>query len=426
MKVLIISHNPISTYHNMGKTMLSMLGDVQPWEVCQLYIYPSLPDTDVCGSYYRVTDKDILRSYYKFKMGGGEIRPQLESKASLFEDEGDEQLYRNTKNAKPHRALARDLMWKCSHWFGKSLKEWLKKEAPTEIFVLPGKSKFLYDMALKISKYLDIPIITYICDDYYFVQKPTGALARLRQKLLSRKIEQLMKKTTHIVTICDELKEHYSSRFGVPATTVMTGSNYPISSQTHISPDPQTITYMGNIRCNRYTSLAQIGRALDRINERNLSNYELHIYTGEKDTDILSSFDGIRSVCMKGFVGGEAFEKTFHSTQMLLHTESFDEKSMDEVKHSVSTKIADSLGSGIPFVAYGPDSISSMKHLIRNDCAICITSPDELENKLEECFANEALRAHAAAAGLEIAKKYHDAASVSRQMREIFESLSKG
>lgn len=200
MKLLIISHNPISTYNNMGKTMLSMFCGFETSELCQLYIYPSLPDTEICGSYYRITDKDVLHSYYKLKMGGGEVSADSQSHIP-FENEDDERLYSSTKNQMPHRALLRDMMWKFSHWFGKRMKAWLLREAPTAIFVLPGKSMFLYDMALKISRFLNIPIITYICDDYYFVKKPHGFLASYVQHLLSKKIEKLMRHTSHIVTI---------------------------------------------------------------------------------------------------------------------------------------------------------------------------------------------------------------------------------
>ena len=66
MKVLIISHNPITTYQNMGKTLLSLFCEFDKSELCQLYCYPTIPDISVCESYYRVTDRDILNSYGHF------------------------------------------------------------------------------------------------------------------------------------------------------------------------------------------------------------------------------------------------------------------------------------------------------------------------------------------------------------------------
>ena len=180
MKVLVISHNPFSSFQNMGKTMLSLFSAFDKNEVCQFYIYPSLPDVDKCSSYYRITDKNILSSYFKFRVKGKEVQFESTIKQSLFENANDEKLYRNRKNKKPLRSLLRDLMWKWARWFNKDLRNWLDKEKPTCIFVAPGKAKFLYDLALKISKVYNIPIVTYICDDYYFVKSPTRILEKIQ------------------------------------------------------------------------------------------------------------------------------------------------------------------------------------------------------------------------------------------------------
>ncbi len=58
MKVLLLSHNPVTTYNNMGKTFLSLFSAFRPEELCQLYLYPAVPDTACCGSYYRFTDRE--------------------------------------------------------------------------------------------------------------------------------------------------------------------------------------------------------------------------------------------------------------------------------------------------------------------------------------------------------------------------------
>ena len=57
MKVLLLSHNPVTTYNNMGKTFLSLFSAFRPEELCQLFLYPAVPDTACCGSYYRFTDR---------------------------------------------------------------------------------------------------------------------------------------------------------------------------------------------------------------------------------------------------------------------------------------------------------------------------------------------------------------------------------
>ena len=120
----------------------------------------------------------------------------------------------------------------------------------------------------------------------------------------------------------------------------------------------------------------------------------------------------------------QAFEKKFLSADLLLHTEAFDEKNIDLVKHSVSTKIADSLAVGIPLMAYGPDRISSMKHLLRNDCALAATSADTLKKTLETALFDKDARAATVANALLTAQRYHDNQKNSQRLKTLMLGLT--
>lgn len=425
MKVLLISHNSFSTHQSMGKTFLSLFSGFSKEELCQLYIYPTIPDVDVCSSYYRVTDKDILNSFLKFKTPGGEIDKNkiVNAPSVLFENEKDVDIYKKQGNNDASRRLLRDFMWKMSRWYTKDLQSWLNREKPTCIFLAPGYAKFIYDIAFKIAKKRNIPIITYICDDYYFVKTPRTILGKLQLLLLQKKTNALMNKTSHLVTISTEIKEKYTQKFCVPSTTIMTGTNYEIVNEIQLRENPKAIYYFGNIGCNRYLSLAEIGEELNRINGENKTDFRLEIYTGEKKFDILKVFDEIDSVNLHEFVSGEEFDKIMHASDLLLHTEAFDENSIDLVKHSVSTKIADSLASGIPMIAYGSDCVSSMKHLIRNDCALVATSKETLQEMLLIAFFNKSERERVAVNALKIADKYHNCKVNSDILKQIFKNI---
>ena len=425
MKPLIISHNSITTYNNMGKTFLGLFSSFEKEELCQLYVYPTIPDVKKCASYFRITDKDVLKSYYKLKVNGHEIRDEQidESKHELFENNQDIALYRNRKNKSPLRMLLRDLMWKFSPWYNKALVAWIKEQQLTHLFVAPGTAKFLYDIALKISRKFNLPIITYICDEYYFVKDKKGFLAKIQQRQLKKRIELLMKRTAHIVTICDELKECYGQAFSVQATTVMTGSNYEIREMPAKKENICAITYMGNIRCNRYISLVQIGKALDKFNAEYNTNFYLDIYTAEQDEEILKTLSEISSIRLCGFVSGKEFDEKLHNADILLHTEAFDANSIDLVKHSISTKIADSLGSGICLFAYGPSSVASMQYLMKNKCAIVCTDEKCLKDTLSKIFFDNELRKTTVEEALKIAKSNHDTAVVGDRVYKIFEQV---
>ena len=409
MKVLLISHNPICTNNNMGKTFLSLFSEFDDAELCQLYIHPTCPDIQIRHSYYRITDKEALKSVFTFRAPGGEINPSAEKR------ETDVPAPKRESNAAS--CLGRDAVWKLSHWYSKGLRSWLDREAPTHIFLAPGYAKFIYDIALRISRDYKLPIVTYICDDYYFVRTPKSILGKIYLSLLRKKTEDLMKKTVCLVAICDEIKDLYSEKFGVEAVTLMTGSEMP--RLRYVDRVPTSVSYFGNVGCNRYLSLCDIGRSLEDINLREGTAYILKVYTNEQDPAILKALSAIPTIRLCGFATGDTFRQAMSEADLLLHTEAFDEESMDLVKHSVSTKIADILASGIPMVAYGPAELASMKHLARHDCALVATSKGNLLCALMKAFSDEKARKDAVTRAGITMKRYHDRKKNSQELKEI-------
>ena len=63
---MLITHNPISTSNNMGKIFCSLFSEFGHVELSQLYIHPTYPDVDICNAYYRITDREALKSVCAF------------------------------------------------------------------------------------------------------------------------------------------------------------------------------------------------------------------------------------------------------------------------------------------------------------------------------------------------------------------------
>lgn len=427
MKVLIISHNPLSTFESMGKTLLETTKAFKKEELTQLFIYPSIPNVDRCNSYYRITDKDVLKSFYKFKVKGKVIEPNLDINSN-FEDEKDEKIYRNQKNKKPLKMCLRDTMWHMSRWYNKDLKKWLEKEKPDCILAAPGSAKLLYNIAIKISKKLNIPIYSYLCDEFYFLGKRKGLLAKYQLFLQRKKIKTYYTKyVKHVFCICDNLANLYSKEFNVECSTVYTGSSIGVSEKTKDILSINNISFLGNVRCNRYLPLADIGRCIDCINEKNKTNITLSIYTGEKNKEILDSFNSIKCIKLKGFVTGDAFLTALYDSDVLIHTESFGSVMKDIVKNSISTKIADSLASGIPVLAYGPEGLASIDYLKANNVAFCITKEEELMDGLSKLVdsSNLSIINSLSQNALKLARKNHDSGKNSEEIKEIINKKTR-
>lgn len=405
----------------MGKTIKSLFDAFPKEELCQLYLHPSIPDVDACSSYYRITDRAILLSYISFRVKGEIIQADITKHESSDETKSG-QLYRRIKNIGVTKKIARDFLWKFSFWYNKSLKSWIEQEAPTHLFVAPGMPTLLYDMAFRIAKKHKLKIITYICDDYYFLKKSHQLSVRYMNWRVRKNIEKLLSMSYHTVFICDLLAKAYNEKFDIESTTIMTGASRNISKAIESYPHVESLTYMGNLYYNRERSLAEIGTALESINFRYRTNFKLHIYTGEMSCETKRMFDEIPSIIIHNFVSGEEMERVFRESEAFIHVEGFDEESYDLVKFSVSTKIADSLSSAKVFFAYGPEGVASMQHLITNNCAFVATSSADLESKLEEIFFNETERIACVNRALNVSKKYHMTRKNSEKLYEIFEN----
>lgn len=420
MKVLIMSHNPITDYNSMGKTFLGLFSAFSEDELCQFYVYPTLPNIKVCESYYRMTDREALRSIVRRGSAGRRISDsEIKRENTLYEDENASKMYRGKGSHKELKILVRDAIWKLSAWKNPHLAAWLAEERPDVIFAAPGASGFFYRLILRTAEMCGIPIVTYVCDDFYFSsQSKRGLVGRFYARYIRRKIETLMRASRHVVTISDELARDYAAAFGCACTVISTGANLK-NAPAACCGDGKILSYFGNLQLGRYRSLAEVARAVDAYNAAHGDHVTLNIYTADTSPQITAAFEGAACVRFCGFLSADKMCEEMKKASVLLHVESFEEENRERVKYSVSTKIADSLASGICLFAYGPEGISSIEYLRRNACASVAVNREELTDKLSECLEKPEIRTEKASMALEIAALNHDSGRQSERLKSI-------
>ena len=425
MKVLVISHNPITTYQSMGKTFLSLFSEFKKDELCQFYIYPSLPDVDACNSYYRITDRNIFDSYTHFgKVNGRELSSKDidTSKHNFYENEKEESFINVKKTA--IKTLLRDIMWRFSRWNNEQLRSWIQREKPTCIFFAGGESKFIYNIAMQIALQYSLPIAIYICDEFYFLEDPVSFTSKIHFWFLKKKIEKLIGISKLLVTISEELNNAYSSHFQKRAVTIYTGSSR--FAQSAFSPVESVVKgfyYFGNLAFGRFDSLEKIGRCLELINEEQNQECRLYIYTRTLSDSEKERIQNSKAIVYCGYVTGKEYEKAYADADILVHVESFREKDMQRVKNSISTKIADALGSGKPMLAYGPDSISSIKYLAKEHAACVVSDERSLLNSIK-AMLNKEYRERLVSQALQAAMKNHNSSNNSRLLYKELQRIS--
>lgn len=420
MKVLIMSHNPITDYNSMGKTFLGLFSAFPKEEFCQFYIYPTLPNIKACNSYYRITDREALRSvFFRGNSGRCISDDEIKHENTLYENDNSSKMYRDKSSHKELKILVRDTIWKLSTINNRRLSDWLSEEKPSVIFAAPGASGFFYNLILRIAKKLSIPIVTYVCDDFYFCnQNKKGLVKKFYARYIRKKIKKLLAASRHVVTISEELACDYTTEFGCQCTVISTGANIK-KAQSPTGADGKILSYFGNLQLGRYLSLVEVAKAVDLYNLKHGTSVVLNIYTADCSPNVLEAFKDITCARFCGFLPADKMYAEMKKSSALLHIESFDDENGERVKYSVSTKIADSLASGICVLAYGPKGLASIEYLRRNECAFVANNGAELESELSECLGDPEARNKTATKALDVATRNHDSLRQSEHLKSI-------
>lgn len=414
----------MNTHNNMGKTLASLVAGIPKADLRHLFVHPINPNVDNCDSYFRITDYEVLKSLVPFH--GGKIGKQVvwrQSEHSVndldIEKKTTKKAYAIGEKRTSLIYLARNTMWRLSRWYTDELKSWIREFSPDVIFFAAGDYAFAYDIAYTIAKDFRIPIVMYICDDYFMnYRNPESLLGKPVHRDLMRSVKRCMKCTENLITICDKMSEAYASLFNKPVHTIYTG----YSTKGEIYADGEGIVYLGNLWFERHKSLMDIGRALKAISEKTGKHYHLDVYSAETREEVLRDLTEENGIVFHGAVGSEEVNRIIAGSRLVVHTESLKPENVRKVQYSVSTKIADLLASGRCILAYGPENVASMEYLRDNGAACAVTDPRILETELEDILTNRERRERVIRAAKVLAEKNHNANMVAGQVKEIIDT----
>ena len=107
---------------------------------------------------------------------------------------------------------------------------------------------------------------------------------------------------------------------------------------------------------------------------------------------------------------------------MLLHCENPDR--VTNLKHAFSTKIADLLASGRPFLVYASDEYPFVQYLKKNNCAHIASTPNELMDTIKLCISDKQYRYKYVDNAVRVANEKHNFRKNSDIFRAILNIVS--
>ena len=385
-KILIVSNNSLSETTNNGKTIASFFESYPEELLGQIYFENRVPDYERNILYYRITDKDNVLSVFTGKKECG-----TEVKAQKKEiNYNKKKKITVSKNFNILR-LFREYIWEKKKWENVSLKNWIDRFKPDVIFFYAGDSLFAYKVVNYIQKICKSQLAVYIADDYILPRTKISFAGKIRQRYVKKYMTDFVKRADYFFTISDEMRKVYQDIWGKDSVCIMNLPHIEIGD-SQCENKEIVFTYCGGLEFGRAKTLGMLAKRIYEYNKmQNGIKAMFNIYSLDHPTSKeLKGMNRGDSCFFKGSINRKEVNREIRNSDVLVHIECFDKKSIESTRLSVSTKISEYLCSGKPILAIGPKDVASMKYL--RDTACCIYDEESISRYIPKLIENKEYR----------------------------------
>lgn len=389
-RILIISNNCLSKSDSNGRTLGNFVSLWPRDSIAQFCIHDQDKDWDVCANFYAISDMQAVKSLLPGKKIDG--RRTFSEEIVKNNSAGGQRTVSRT----PASMLLRDAVWASMRWKNEMFNAWVNDFKPEAVILQAGDLPAFYDIAVRIAKERKIPLVLYNSEEYYFKDycyfgedASFEWLYPIFHKRLKKSVRNALNYAAGSIYISDYLKNLYDNEFGKRSITLMTSATEDVESDTTTDEEkPQAIIYGGNLGIGRHKVLIDIGNALQEIDLK----LKIDVYGKCDDPVIVRELNDCNGINYAGMIPYGELRKRTKAARLLIHVESMKPYYVRDIKYGFSTKIADSLASGVPFFVYASSELTSVQYLSENKCAIIATDEKQLVDKLKCALFDEQAR----------------------------------
>lgn len=427
MKILFVSQAAWDDKNSVGNTLSNWFeGDLwKNYEFFHFYTRKQNPHNRINATYYNLSAIDIIKGILKFKIRG-KVFSNLNKNFEIIETSQlnkeinqIDKLHSST-NKKDFIYFLHEQVWNSKIWFNKSFKKFLDK--PDILFCFATNQYILLPIVKYLKKHTNCKIVLFIADDVY------GAIdnvAWYRQCYLRKEFEKCIEYSDKLYAVSEEMCELYEQRFNKPVEVLYKGCDLSTEPKGFLN-EPIKIVYAGNLYYGRDDTLAELAKALEKINSTK-TVAKLEIYTGATITsEIERKLNIVGSSEIMGSRPYNEIKEIMKNADIVLHVESFEEKQKELVKYSFSTKIIDCLQSGNVVLGIGPSNIASIEYLKKIDGAFVIDDMDNIFDSISKILNEKNILNENAKKTRDFAKENHELTVVREKLKEDLTTMCKG
>ena len=418
-KVLVLSHNCFSKTGSNGRTLGHFFVNWPKDSIAQFYIIDDLPDAELCTNYFKMTDVEILKSYYRKGAVGSRVDLQQVRSGQEIKEGHHHKFYTWLRKRTPFHYVARNLIWDKSKPKYVKLNAWLDEFNPSVVFLQLGDYAFMIRIAMEIARKRNIPLMIYTCEDYYFKdRKSLSPLFHYYRADYKKQVRKLYDFASYTIYNSEMLQDTYRGEFAHQSKVVMTSTN--ITSRKEKKANlPLAVSYLGNLDVGRHEPLIEVAEAMHDLD----TELYLDVYGKVRDLAVKKALLECPGIRYKGFVSYEEVIRVMQNSDILVHAENFSPYYQWYLKHAFSTKIADCLGSGTCLLVYAPENMAFTRYLSENQAAFVIMDKARLKDSLQRLLTDPQLRQSIERNALGVSHRNHDGNANAINMREIINQV---
>ena len=422
LRLLIVSRVAWNSSTNFGNTYSSIFGGMKDVDIAHIYFGSGNPDMEIATSFFRVTEKDLLRRIIRKDCKCGQ-QVYCSQKNVILEKSHVQRL-----SFKPTLFyILRDILFETNVWKTADLSKFISDFNPDVIFAPLYGHIYMNRIERYIKQVANCPLVSFVSDDVYsFRQFSLSPMFWLYRLALRREIKKTVNEGSMLFTISELQRYEYSKAFNRECQLLYKGANFSIDRPMYIPNSPLIMCYTGNLSAGRWKTVALIAQAIKRINVTK-ECIIFNIYTTtpltRKQRELIEVCDSVKIV---GSVSGAVALVKQSESDILLHCESFQIRERLKVRLSFSTKIVDYFSRARCILAVGDRSVASIKYLSDNDAAICIDSKGDIYKELVNLVENDRLITEYAEKAWLCGCKHHDIGMIQSGLYDFLLGVVEG
>lgn len=417
-KVLVISNNSFSLSNSNGRTLGLLFKGWPKDKLAQFCITTDGPDWDICDNYFCASDRQVMKKTLTLR---GVKRDDLTEYQISINVPKTKRIKRT-----PIKSLIRHFMWRLGIWRRGVFNKWVAAYSPEIVIIQSGDTAFTHDLARGIANKYQAKLVFFNTEGIYFLKKNylyegfcDSIFFPLYHYIYKRSYRRAMQSASYAFYLNDLIKQDNDSTFDVPGEVIYNTSDLTPTPFVFNQTSP-VISYFGNFGYDRSKVLVEVA---ELIKEMGIQT-KINVY-GKGFPEIEERLKRCDGIIFHGFVPYEKIKEVISRSDIVLHVESQDEKFAESLRYGFSTKIADCLSCGRPFLLYASPNIACAQYLIKNGCAWFAESREELIEAIKSIFFDAENRNNRLKRALQIAVQNHNSVSNSGRFQHQLISITR-